>query len=161
MSSSYVERRSHHLRLSGSIAARPDREWRPIVDRCLGGFNVFVLLPLLASSVLMTLGGLFGAAIRGPLLYFVLPPGFDLFSVPAVLAAFGFLGHQRRRLRAWLTVPSGVLCVLTGAMAAWDARGPDLHWCSPPAQLMMAAFLFMVGALTIESAVARMRPPPP
>jgi hypothetical protein len=131
----------------------PPREWRPIVDRCLAGFNG---LALVAAFFLPTTTG--AHDLRS-----LLAP---LWFAPVPLAAIiGFLGRVPLRLRAILTLPSAIAWLLVAALifpgiliqhAYAHRQHPPIPtpWTGP---VIMALVFFAAAVLTVESAVARLR----
>jgi hypothetical protein len=121
----------------------PPREWRPLVDMSLATFNGVSLMMAVTS----------------------LPSRINPFTLSAVLALVGFLGRGHRRLRACLVLPSGLLWLLTGLTLPIGVlvQHGYAHRQHPPIPIpwlepIALAFVFVVaGALTIESAIARMR----
>ena len=108
----------------------PPRAWRPIVNRGLAVFNGLMLVALFC-----------GEWVPGPTMFF----GWFL-CVTVALAVYGFLSHTPRRRRAFAVVPSGLLWLYAGVALPFNAVALTLP-------------CIVAGALTIESAIARMRRP--
>lgn len=123
----------------------PPREWRPSVERGLAVFNALVLI---------------GQLLPGA------PTWFGWFlCVALALALIGFLSRAPRRVRAFALVPSGLFWLSAGvaihlSLLTELARPPRQHpWAATPWMGVFAlGLLFIaVGALTLESAIARIR----
>jgi hypothetical protein len=108
----------------------PPREWRPVVEWGLAVFNGLMLVALLC-----------GAWVPVPPTWFG-----SLLCMTVALALYGLLSHAPPRRRAFAVLPSALLWFFVAIALPFSAAAPAL--------LCVAA-----GALTMESAVARMRRP--
>jgi hypothetical protein len=142
----------------------PAREWRRIIELCLAVFNGLVVMALLLAYPYVAVYRHVAVALPEEMTHGVYARvAWTALPFP-LLGLIGFLRPGPRGLRVFLTLPVGLLSLLSGLkLPASAARGyrysvlchlphPSLWVDYTTALLLIAA-----GALTIEAAIARLR----